>query len=384
MRRAIILVLDGVGAGEAPDAPAFGDLDHPSTLAHVVASAGPIEAPLLSSLGFLYAGGIGDRPSGTGDAAFGRLCPKSLGGKDSVTGHWEMMGIQVDAPFPTYPNGFPPALISEFERRAGVATLGNKAASGTQIIDELGPDHIATGQPIVYTSADSVFQIACHEDVVSIARLYELCGIARELCVGDFGVQRVIARPFEGSPGAFRRTERRKDFPLPPPTCMVDEVAEFTSWPAFGIGVVPELFGGRGFLQVRRTQNNAEHWEILDEAITSEAPFIFANFEDFDMKFGHRNDPDGFARCLEAFDRELAIRLDALDDRTLLILTADHGNDPTTASTDHSREFVPFVCYRKGSGVRVALGDLPGFAHVGETVRRHLGLNGGFEPFAGA
>ncbi len=384
MRRAIILVLDGVGAGEAPDASAFGDADHPSTLAHVQASAGPIEAPLLASLGFLAAGAVGGPPAGTGDAAFGRLQPLSKGGKDSVTGHWEMMGIQVDTPFPTYPHGFPPALIAEFEQLAGVDTLGNKPASGTQIIDELGPEHLATGKPIVYTSADSVFQIACHESIVPIERLYELCRIARDLCVGEFGVQRVIARPFEGGPGAFRRTERRRDFPLPPPTCIVDEVVAFTGKPVFGIGVVPELFGGRGFLQVRRTQNNAEHWELFDEAIASEAPFIFANFEDFDMRFGHRNDPDGFARCLEVFDRELAVRLDALDDQTLLILTADHGNDPTTESTDHSREFVPFVCYRPGTGLRMSIGDLPGFAHVGETVRRHLGLNGGYDPFANA
>lgn len=382
MKRAIILVLDGVGAGEAPDAPSFGDVDHPSTLAHVEAASGPIDAPVLASLGFLLAGGIGGSPMGTGDSAFGRLRPLSLGGKDSVTGHWEMMGIHVDAPFPTYPSGFPAALIAEFEQRAGVATLGNKAASGTQIIDELGPEHLATGKPIVYTSADSVFQIACHEGVVPVERLYSLCRIARELCVGEFGVQRVIARPFEGSPGAFRRTERRRDFPLSPPMCLVDDIVSFTGKPAFGVGVVPELFGGRGFLEVRRTQNNAEHWQLMDDAIASDAQFIFANFEDFDMRFGHRNDPDGFARCLETFDRELATRLEKFGEQTLLILTADHGNDPTTASTDHSREYVPFVCYRPGDGVRLALGDLSGFDHAGQTVRRHLGLGGGFDPFA--
>jgi phosphopentomutase len=297
----------------------------------------------------------------------------SKGGKDSVTGHWEMMGITIDKPFPTYPQGFPKPLMQAFEARIGSTTLGNRPASGTVIVEELGAEHLRTSMPIVYTSADSVFQIACHEEVVPIDKLYDMCRIARELCVGEDAVQRVIARPFLGKPGAFVRTDRRKDFPLPPPENVVDRIAARFG-PVFGIGVVPELFNGRGFLSVKRTQNNAEHAVLLSEAIEGDHTFIFANFEDTDMRFGHRNDPTGFARCLKEFDIVLTDVLSKLRDDDLLILTADHGNDPTTPSTDHSREYVPFVKIRKGSGVRERLGDLRGFAHVGAAVEKQLGL----------
>lgn len=386
MPRATVIVLDGVGAGEAPDAHEFGDFDHPSTLKHVWEAAGGIDAPMLETLGFLNAGGVGADPRDVSlqrdrddildpnifDAAYGRLKPLSKAGKDSVTGHWEMMGVVVPTAFPTYPDGFPTDLIRAFEKRIGSGILGNKAASGTAIIAELGAEHLATGKPIVYTSADSVFQIACHESVVPVERLYDMCRIARELCE----VQRVIARPFEGQQGAFTRTDRRKDFLLPAPENLVDRLGD-----VFGIGVVPELFAGRGFRAVRRTQNNAEHWQIMDEALESNAGFIFANFEDFDMRFGHRNDPSGFANCLAEFDRELQARIPKLRADDLLVLTADHGNDPTTPSTDHSREYVPFVAFRRGTGVRKPLGDLDGFAHVGLAVAHHLGLETKFSPF---
>jgi phosphopentomutase len=375
MNRAIVIVLDGVGAGEAPDAHEFGDEIDPNTLLHVAEAAGGIDAPLLADIGFLSSTGAeGGSSVRNLDSAFGRLKPLSKGGKDSVTGHWEMMGVVVPEAFPTYPNGFPSDLISAFEARIGSGILGNKAASGTAIIAELGAEHMTTRKPIVYTSADSVFQIACHEGVVPIERLYEMCRIARELC----GVQRVIARPFEGPPGAFVRTDRRKDFPLPAPENLLDRLHKAT----FGIGVVPELFAGRGFRPVRRTQNNAEHWLMMDEALESDASFIFANFEDFDMRFGHRNDAIGFAGCLTEFDRELQARLPKLGEGDLLILTADHGNDPTTPSTDHSREYVPFVAVRLGGSIRKPLGDLDGFAHVGDAVAHHLGVEKGFDPFA--
>lgn len=375
MPRAIVIVLDGVGAGEAPDAHEFGDEVDPNTLKHVWEAAGGIDAPLLADLGFLSSTRAESvSPLRSVDSAYGRLKPLSKGGKDSVTGHWEMMGVVVPEAFPTYPNGFPSDLVSAFEERIGSPILGNRAASGTAIIAELGAEHQATGKPIVYTSADSVFQVAAHEGVVPIERLYEMCRIARELC----GVQRVIARPFEGQPGAFVRTDRRKDFPLSAPPNLLDRLAK----PAFGIGVVPELFAGRGFREVRRTQNNAEHWGMFDEALASEADFIFANFEDFDMRFGHRNDALGFAGCLAEFDRELATRFEALRPDDLLILTADHGNDPTTPSTDHSREYVPFAAVRAGAGLRRPLGDLDGFAFVGGTVAQHLKMETGFDPFA--
>jgi phosphopentomutase len=369
MRRAIVIVLDGVGAGAAPDAPLFGDTHQPSTLINTWNAVGGFMAPNLRAAGFLAAGGIGGEvtPPHGWRTEYGRLKPLSLGGKDSVTGHWEMMGIVMDAPFPTYPQGFPESLVREFEQAIGRKTIGNKAASGTAVIAELGPLHMETGSPILYTSADSVFQLACHEEIVPIETLYEWCLIARRLCEKPHNVQRIIARPFLGSAGeGFVRTERRKDFPLEAPANLVDELGD-----VLGIGVVPELFLGRGFRQTKRTQSNAEHAHALLEALASDARFIFANFEDFDMLYGHRNDAPGFARALEEFDAFLGVLMMRLGEGDLLILTSDHGNDPTDVSTDHTREYVPFVKLTRGTG-RAELGDLDGFAHVGEAVRDHL------------
>ncbi|MBV6458806.1 MAG: Phosphopentomutase [Fimbriimonadaceae bacterium] len=370
-RRAIVIVLDGCGAGAAPDAEDFGDDAGSDTLRHVWQAAGGIDAPLLIQSGYLAsAAPIGSSPKlGRFPSRYGRLQELSRGGKDSVTGHWEMMGIVVDEPFPTYPDGFPIALIKAFERRIGTQTLGNRPASGTAIIAELGQSHVDTGFPIVYTSADSVFQIACHEKVVPVETLYDFCRIARELCVAPNHVQRVIARPFDDDGGGgFVRTERRKDFPLKPPRNLVDVVGN-----VHGIGVVPELFGGRGFRAVRRTQSNAEHEVALREALAGDARFVFANFEDFDMLYGHRNDPLGFAKCLEQFDRFLLTIVESLTDEDLIILTADHGNDPTTPSTDHSREYVPVVVAGAGQAAG-SLGDVAGMASIGATVAAHLGI----------
>ena len=361
MKRAIVVVLDGCGAGAAPDHASFGDGAEVNTLGNVWRHAGGIDAPHLVATGWFAAAGVGPAVG----ARYGRLKPLGRG-KDSVTGHWEMMGAVVETPFPTYPQGFPIGLIKAFEAEAGVQTIGNRPASGTAILDELGEQHVEMGTPIVYTSADSVFQIAAHEEVVPVERLYEMCRIARRLCQGADNVQRVIARPFLGSPGAWVRTERRKDFPLPAPANLVDEVGD-----VLGIGVVPELFDGRGFRAVTRTQSNPEHETALLAALEAgDARFIFANFEDFDMKFGHRNDPAGFAVCLETFDGTLARIQERLGPEDLLILTADHGNDPTDASTDHSREFVP-VCVVGQEG---PLGDRDGFCDVGATVAAHLGV----------
>ncbi|MDX2066320.1 MAG: phosphopentomutase [Fimbriimonadaceae bacterium] len=360
--RAIVIVLDGCGAGAAPDSAEFGATEPTSTVRHVWEAVGGFHAPNLASVGFLAACGIGPAPEPLPGrpVSYGRLQPLSKGGKDSVVGHWEMMGIELDRPFPTFPNGFPAELVSAFSAAIGRDVLGNRAASGTQIISELGGQHLRSGAPILYTSADSVLQIAAHEEVVPVETLYAWCEAARALCVGDFEVQRVIARPFTGEEGHFQRTERRRDYPLTPPTNLIDEIGD-----VYGIGVVPELFGGRGFRDVPRTQSNAEHAEVLWRALESDARFIFANFEDFDMRYGHRNDAAGFARCLEAFDHTLGELLARTSADDLIVLTADHGNDPTTASTDHDREYVP--CVAIGSAVPFS-GDIAGFSHVGRLV----------------
>ncbi|MBL8049080.1 MAG: phosphopentomutase [Chthonomonas sp.] len=362
MKRAIVIVLDGCGAGATADAADYNDPHQPNTLGHVWEKTGPLNTPNLERLGWWRTVGVGGDPAP--EAGFARLIPLSKG-KDSVTGHWEMMGIVLERPFPTFPNGFPIPLIKQFESRIGTQTLANRAASGTAIINELGELHCDTGFPIVYTSADSVFQIAAHEDKVPIEQLYEWCHIARELCVGPHEVQRVIARPFIGEPGAYKRTERRKDFPVQAPPNLLDRLEQ----PTFGIGVVPELFDGRGFRSVRRTQNNAEHAVMMREALASDASFIFANFEDTDMLFGHRNDAPGFGKCLEDFDVFLGELLAKLGSDDMLIITADHGNDPTDTSTDHTREMSPVAMW---GGPRGELGTLEGLAHVGDWVAAHL------------
>ena len=382
MRRAIVIVLDGCGAGEAPDADRFGD-EGSATIRHVWEKSGGFHAPNLAGCGFLTACGIRDisgllgiesaaTPIGPTEnlfARYGRLREVSIGGKDSITGHWEMMGIISDQPFPTYPNGFPADLINAFEDQTRTTVIGNKPASGTAIIAELGEEHMKTGHPIVYTSADSVFQIACHQDIVPLTKLYAMCETARRLCVPPNGVQRVIARPFTGDPQkGFTRTEGRKDYPLPPPPNLCDQIGD-----VYGVGVVPELFAGRGFRQTKRTQNNAEHSVALKEALKSDARFIFANFEDFDMLYGHRNDPTGFAKALEDFDVFLGGLLPELGAEDLLILSADHGNDPTTTSTDHSREYVPGCVI--GQAIKpLAYGEVDGMMAVGATVAAWLGV----------
>lgn len=364
MRRAIVLVLDGCGVGAAPDAAEFGDGHGPNTIANVWNACGGLTAPNLAHCGFFSAAGIG-KTSGR----FARLKPLSMGGKDSVTGHWEMMGIVMQSRFPTYPNGFPIALIKEFESRIGCQVIGNRAASGTEIIAELGEQHRESHCPIVYTSADSVFQIACHEEVVPIETLYEYCTTAREMLVEPDNVQRVIARPFVGSESeGFTRTGKRKDYPLIPPPNLLDRFDD--TW---GIGVVPELFSGMGFRPTVRTQSNADHERAVLEALASDAQFIFANFEDFDMLYGHRNDPKGFGACLETFDDFLGRLSAVLGGGDLLILTADHGNDPTDVSTDHTREFVP-ACLIGPDLESCALGDIEGYTAIGATVAGHLGI----------
>lgn len=375
--RVLVLVLDGCGAGSAPDASNFGDdPSHPgNTLVNVARACGGLALPNLQAIGLgnlLPMQGVDPVPNPQG--YFGRLQEKSQGGKDTVTGHWEMMGIVVKERFPTYPNGFPTAVLDAFTAATGLGVLGNKPASGTVIIDELGEQHMTTGHPIVYTSADSVFQIACHEEIVPIEKLYQLCLTARSLLTGSNAVQRVIARPFEGRPGHFRRTERRKDFPLSPPRNVLDLLTENGIYTA-GVGVIPEVFGGRGFTYAERTQTNLEHFQATLRLLESEQNgFFFVNFEDFDMLYGHRLDPEGFGKALETFDGYLAEIQSKLKPTDLLLITADHGNDPTIPSTDHSREYAPLLITSPSLKQGGSLGDRPTFADIGATALRALGV----------
>lgn len=384
-KRVFAIVLDGCGAGVAPDAAQFGDdLAHPgNTLVHVAKACGGLKIPHLRRLGLgnllpLDGGEPVDSPVGS----YARLQEASQGGKDTVTGHWEMMGIVVPTRFPTYPDGFPREVLDPFERAIGREVLGNKASSGTVIIEELGRQHMETGKPIVYTSADSVFQIACHEEVIPIEELYDICLKARDVLQGEHSVQRVIARPFEGSDGNFRRTERRKDFPLSPPENVLDLLTAagvFTG----GIGVIPEVFGGRGFSFAQRTQTNEEHYQATLELMKKhDNGFFFINFEDFDMLYGHRLDPEGFGKALETFDGYLGDILAELRDDDLLMLTADHGNDPTIPSTDHTREYAPLILTSPSLSKGVALGDRPTYADLGQTVLDALNVPDGSLPGA--
>jgi phosphopentomutase len=373
VERILLVVLDGVGAGELPDAALYGDSGS-NTLVNMARAVGGLKLPTMGRLGLGNIQPIqGVPPVPTPAGCYGRMREASPG-KDSVTGHWEMMGIVLERPFPTYPNGFPPEVMEPFEAAIGTKTLGNYPASGTQIIHQLGEEHLRTGYPIVYTSADSVFQVAAHEEVIPVSRLYEICQIARNLLTGEHAVGRVIARPFIGKPGAFQRTEHRKDFPLTPPPTTLDVLHE-AGRSVHAIGKIWEFFNGRGIATWDATTNNAAHMAALIEATrTRECALIFANLEDFDMLYGHRNNPRGFADALEAFDATLPRVLDLLRPTDLLLLTNDHGNDPTTPSTDHSREHAFLLAYGPALSGRCNLGVRATFADISATVREIFGL----------
>lgn len=353
--------------GELPDAASYRD-EGSSTLPHTARTVGGLRVPHLETLGLGRIVPItGVRPLPQPQGAFGKLAERSAG-KDSTTGHWELMGLILERPFPTYPHAFPADLIAEFERAIGTRTLGNEVASGTEIVTRLGPQHQRTGYPIVYTSADSVFQVAAHEQLISVDRLYEICLVARRLLTGDHAVSRVIARPFIGSPGAYTRTDRRRDFALPPPRPTVLDQVVASGREIIGIGKIPDLFAGRGISRAVHTHDDLDGVRQTAAAMSELAQgLIFTNLVDLDSKYGHRNDPAGYARDLEAIDGALPQVLDRLSQADLLLITADHGNDPTTASTDHSREYVPVLL--SGPQVRsVDLGVRSTFADVGATV----------------
>lgn len=370
-RRAAIIVLDGLGCGPAPDTAAYGDAGS-DTLGNVARAVGGLALPNLERLGLGRCAPIkGVAPVPAPMAAHGVAEPKSPG-KDSTTGHWELCGVVLPRPFATYPGGFPAGVLAEFSRRTGRGVLGNKAASGTTIIEELGAEHLRTGSWIVYTSADSVFQVAAHEELVPLAELYGACAIARELFTGEHAVSRVIARPFVGTPGHWSRTANRKDLSLEPiaPT-LLDGLAD-AGVPVVGVGKVDDLFAGRG-IRSRHTATNAEAYRLIGDALGAmDRGFLFANVIEFDQSWGHRNDVPGFHRGLVELDAALPGILGSGRPDDLIIFTADHGNDPTTPSTDHSREVVPLLVW--GPKVRpVALGVRHGFADVGQTVAEFLG-----------
>ena len=360
-------MLDSVGAGALPDAAAYGD-DGSDTLGNIDRLV-PLRVPTLRRLGLSRVAAIhGDDRSHTPEGAFGRMAESSPG-KDSVTGHWELAGLVLERPFPVFPDGFPPEVMDAFERRIGRQTLGNKAASGTAIIDELGPEHLRTGHPIVYTSADSVFQIAAHEDVIPVPQLYEFCEIAFEIVAAGRGVGRVIARPFVGRPGAFARTANRRDFALTPFAPTLLDGLTHAGIPVVAIGKIQDLFAGRGIAAAVHTKSDDHGMDEIFRALDAwPRGLIFANLVDFDTIYGHRNDVAGYAANLERFDARLAALLPRVGAGDVLFVTADHGNDPTTPSTDHSREHVPVLGFGPAVRPGVDLGVRGTYADLGQTI----------------
>ena len=372
-RRAGIIVLDGVGIGAAPDAAAYGDVGS-NTLGNLSRTVGGLSLPNLERAGLGRLGPLlGMRPTESPNAAQGILVPASAG-KDSTTGHWEIAGVHLAKAFPTYRAGFPKEILDEFSRRTGRGVLGNSVASGTAIIAQYGEEHQRTGSWIVYTSADSVFQIAAHEETVPLTELYKACETARAMLVAPNDVSRVIARPFVGTPGAYVRTPNRRDFSIQPPEMTLLDALEQAGIPRRGVGKVDDLFAGRGITATHGADNAEGLRHILDWLRGQNEGFLFANLVDFDQLFGHRNDAPGFYQALRQFDAALPDLLSSMREDDLLFLTADHGNDPTTPSTDHARECVPVLIF--GTRVRpVAIGRRKTFSDLGATVAEWLGVS---------
>ena len=367
-------MLDGVGVGELPDAAQYGDQGS-DTLGHIARHV-PLGVPTLRGLGLDRVVTLGGAPAaGKTPGAVGRMAEASAG-KDSVTGHWEMMGVVLERPFPVFPDGFPAHVISEFSRLTHRGVIGNKAASGTQIIDELGPRHMSSGSLIVYTSADSVFQIAAHEGVVPVPQLYHDCEIAYRLACEGLGVGRVIARPFVGVPGQYTRTSNRRDYALPPAGETLLDRLTASSIPVVAIGKIEDLFAGRGIPVAIHTASDDEGMDQLERQMADiDRGLIFLNLVDFDTQYGHRNDVDGYARNLERFDRRLSTVVPRLREDDLLMVTADHGNDRTTPGTDHSREYVPLLVAGARVQAGVDLGTRGTFADLGQTLADVFGVD---------
>jgi phosphopentomutase len=371
--RIIWIVLDSVGIGAMPDAAAFGDPPHADTLGNIARLRG-LALPNLASLGLGNMKPLaGIAPAENPEGSFGR-CTLASPGKDTTTGHWEMVGIHLDRPFPLYPHGFPPEIMREFERRIGRGSLGNKAASGTEIIQELGGEHMRTGSPIVYTSADSVFQVAAHEEVIPLWELYKICETARDILRGPAEVGRVIARPFAGAPGHFARTANRHDYAVPPPGGMLLDRLAGRGVPVASVGKIFDVFLGRGIGESAKTRNNCDGMAKTVEAMENcESGLIFVNLVDFDQQYGHRNDVAGYGAALEEFDRWLPQFRAALLPGDLAIFTADHGCDPTVPGTDHTREYVPLLAFGPRVKSGVDLGLRASLSDIGQTVAANFG-----------
>ncbi len=380
--RVCLIVIDGAGVGPAPDAADYGDAGA-NTLWHIWEKTPGLDIPNLLGLGIgsLLPELIPNAPAPKG--AYGKMIEKSAG-KDTTTGHWELAGLITEKPFPTFPGGFPGELIEKFERLTGRRCIGNKAASGTQIIEELGPLHRATGKPIVYTSADSVFQIAAHIETIPLEELYSLCLSAREVLSGPWSVSRVIARPFTGEPGSYVRTDQRRDYAIPPHGRTILDSAADSGLEVVGIGKIEDIFAGRGLTRSIHTHDNADGIRIVIEELNRDfSGLIFVNLVDFDMKYGHRRDVAGFAGALEEFDRALPAITASMGERDSLIITADHGNDPTHNGTDHTREIVPVLGLGRGFSPGCPLGTRTSFSDVAATIAGLLSIPpvGPGEPF---
>jgi len=379
--RFFIIVLDSLGIGALPDAALYGD-EGSNTLKHIAIRQGGLHIPHLVGLGLGHIQGalpISHIPAPASHipfpaSQFGRMAEKSAG-KDTITGHWEIAGVVLDKAFPTFPQGFPEAFLADFAARVGRGVLGNRAASGTEIVARLGDEHVRTGRLIVYTSADSVFQVAAHEEVVSLKELMEICRVAREMLTGDLGVARVIARPFVGDRGAYVRTENRRDFAVTPVGETVLERASNQGYDVLGIGKICDIFAGKGIGKSWPSHSNREGMELILRAVReAKRGIVMANLVDFDMLYGHRNDVEGYARALEEFDAWLPVLLAGLREQDVVMLTADHGCDPTMPGTDHSREYVPLLVCGKKLRAGADLGSRASFADVGQTVAEALGL----------
>jgi phosphopentomutase len=372
-KKVVLIILDSAGVGALPDAKLYGD-EGSNTLGNIAKKIGGLHLPNLTRLGLGNITPIlGVPPQDKPLAAYGKMREKSPG-KDTTTGHWEIAGIILDQPFPTYPHGFPSEVIDKFEKSICRKIIGNVAASGTEIIKQLGEEHLKTASPIVYTSADSVFQIAAHEKVIPLEELYRFCEIARKLLTGKHAVGRVIARPFNGPCGDFYRTSGRHDYSLLPPKDTMLDLIKKNGQQVIGIGKINDIYAGQGITKVVKTKNNMEGIKSTLQAMDScQRGLIFTNLVDFDMLYGHRNDPLGYARALEEFDQKVPDILNKMNEKDLLILTADHGTDPTTKSTDHSREYVPVIICGKPVKKPVSLGVRETFADVGATATSYLG-----------